>query len=204
MEGSVVQIFVADVSGKGTPAALVTGMVRAALEGVRADAATPCALLKRIHAALFPYLLDSMFVTCFCGWWDLETGILLYANAGHDPPWHITPDGALEELWPTGSALGIEDKLELEDEQRVVAVGTTLVVYTDGLTSQRVPGGERLGGRRRARAGASPCRRELRCAGRKALVPGAHIGRRHCSNDLPQVRLTMSLAPTILGEGEIS
>jgi sigma-B regulation protein RsbU (phosphoserine phosphatase) len=80
-----------------------------------------------------------------CGWWDLETGILLYANAGHDPPWHMTPDGALEELWPTGAALGIEDKLELEDEQREIAVGTTLVVYTDGLTSQRVPGGERLG-----------------------------------------------------------
>ena len=135
---------VADVSGKGFPAALVTGMLRGILESEHERYDDPAFLLGALNARLCPFLAHNMFVTCFFVVLDYENGTLEYSNAGHDPAL-ICHDGLVTELTQTGLPLGILPDETYTSHKLQWLAGCSLLIYTDGLTTARIDGDQRLG-----------------------------------------------------------
>ena len=148
--GGHLAICVADVSGKGPQAALISAALRGLLDEAEgrvpgeAGWADPAAFLQHLNERLSDTLPDEMFVTMFYGCLDLESGELRYASAGHDPPL-LCRGERVEELPPTGPALGIAPELAPRAGRAMLRPGETLLLYTDGLTTARHPQGGRVG-----------------------------------------------------------
>jgi serine phosphatase RsbU (regulator of sigma subunit) len=137
-------ICVADVSGKGAKAALVSATLRGLLDEAAGQPADPGAFLRNLNARLKDSLPGEMFVTMFYGCLDPGTGELRYASAGHDPPLLCRRE-RVEELMPTAPALCLSPDLPARTEQVWLKPGETLLLYTDGLTTARWPEGGRVG-----------------------------------------------------------
>ena len=145
-EGEV-GLVIGDVSGKGMPAALFMALTRSI---VRASLAGPTGLVERIERANRLICADStagMFVTLFCAEIRLATGEVTYVNAGHNPPLLLSGgvgDDRLEELHPTGMALGILEDAPFQQQTVQMAPGELLLLYTDGVPDATQASGERF------------------------------------------------------------
>lgn len=142
--GDRLTLLVADVSGKGSAAALVTGLLRGALADVLRETSAPGEVLRLLNRAVYEHVPDGMFVTCFYGCLDLAAGELVYGSAGHDPAL-LRRVASVNQLPATGIPLGIEPAEIFGEERLALEPGDLLLVYTDGLVDSRAPGGERLG-----------------------------------------------------------
>jgi len=141
--------FVGDVSGKGMPAALfmarTKSLMRVATELMRereGAAASPADIIARVNRELCQNNTDMMFVTLFFGMLALDTGEVLYCNAGHNPPYRVsggTPR-AIEDA--KGMILGIQPRAAYTTGKLVLAPGETLYLYSDGVTEAHDPGGD--------------------------------------------------------------
>lgn len=145
-EGEV-GLVIGDVSGKGMPAALFMALTRSI---VRASLAGPARLVERIERANRLICADStagMFVTLFCAEIRLATGEVTYVNAGHNPPLLLSSgvkDDRLEELHPTGMALGILEDAPFQQQTVQMAPGDLMLLYTDGVPDATQASGERF------------------------------------------------------------
>jgi serine phosphatase RsbU (regulator of sigma subunit) len=139
-----VGLVVGDATGKGVPAALVMsttcGMLRLAAQSY----CSPEQILQRVNAALFPYIPPNMFVTCFYSVLDPESGLLRYANAGHDLP-YLNHDGDAEELRVRGMPLGLMPEMRYEEKEAVLREGDSVLFYSDGLVEAHDPDYEMFG-----------------------------------------------------------
>ncbi len=137
-------LAIADVSGKGIPAALFMALTRSLL---RAEAyhhvRAPRAMLARINDLLHDLGQPDMFVTVFYGVVHRPTRRMVYARAGHERP-VLLRAGAVHELPGHGAALGFfeRERLRITEEQIDLLPGDKLVLYTDGLTDVPNPAGE--------------------------------------------------------------
>jgi sigma-B regulation protein RsbU (phosphoserine phosphatase) len=139
-------VVMADVSGKGIPAALLMGVTRSVLRNVSADSASPGATLSRVNKILYDAELGAMFVTIFLGWYNTRTGMLRYANAGHPRPYRLKIGGGIAQVGEvTGPILGILDVKTYGEAEERLAPGERLVLYTDGVTEARNPAGDFFG-----------------------------------------------------------
>jgi len=134
-------IVVADVSGKGVPAALF-GMVSKTL--LRATAARFGGRLGEAIVTVNNILCEDndacIFVTVFYAVYDPASGSLAFVNAGHPPPLLVHADGSSEFLPMTGgTALGIMDGIPFTQKSVVLKPGETLLMYTDGVTEAMNP-----------------------------------------------------------------
>jgi sigma-B regulation protein RsbU (phosphoserine phosphatase) len=143
--GGRLAIAVADVAGKGSPAALAGAVLIGMLADAPAREDSPADTLRYLNDRLVERLPDELFVTLFYALVDLATGELVYASAGHEPAILFPAAGGLEELMPTGTALGIQPEAEYRERSLRLAAGDSLFVYTDGILDLRQPSGERLG-----------------------------------------------------------
>src|ERR671915_1382247 len=138
-------LAVGDATGKGVPAALVMsttcGMLRLAAQSY----SSPGQMLQRVNEALFPYIPSNTFVTCFYAILDPESGLLRYANAGHDLPYLQHHDGDAEELRARGMPLGLMPGMSYEGKEDSLEVGDSALLYTDGLVEAHDPEGEMFG-----------------------------------------------------------
>jgi sigma-B regulation protein RsbU (phosphoserine phosphatase) len=133
---------VADVSGKGAPAALfmarmktMTRLVATLYRAPSGKPAEPGAILERINDDLCAENRQSMFVTVFFGILDPATRRLTYCNAGHNSPYVLSArDGATRLRGPNGIPLGIDTGFSYETGARQLDDGDCLFVYTDGVT----------------------------------------------------------------------
>jgi phosphoserine phosphatase RsbU/P len=133
-----------DVSGKGTGAALLMTVLRAAvrahwMEPSLADA------VSRINRTVCQNVPSSKYVTFFLASLDPATGRLDYVNAGHNPPILIRASGEVDKLTFGGLVLGIFEGVSYEGGSIVMEQGDTLVVYSDGVTETWDPDGEEFG-----------------------------------------------------------
>jgi sigma-B regulation protein RsbU (phosphoserine phosphatase) len=133
-----------DVSGKGTGAALLMTVLRAAVrshwrEPVLADA------VVRINRTVCQNVPSSKFVTFFLAALDPGTGRLDFVNAGHNPPLLVRANGEVEKLSDGGLVLGIFDTVGYEGGRVEMHPGDTLVMYSDGVTETWDPDGEEFG-----------------------------------------------------------
>ena len=128
-------LTIADVSGKGVPAALFMMSSRTQLKGAAIGGGGPDAVLGEVNRLLVEDNEATMFVTVFHAVFDPASGRLAYANGGHNPPLVVHADGSAEAL-PTSSglALGLMPDVDYEEHEATLAPGDTVVFYTDGVT----------------------------------------------------------------------
>ena len=141
-----VGIVVADVSGKGVPAALFMAVSRTLLKATATFGISPGPCLTKLNNLLYEGNEKSLFVTVFYGILDLDTGVLTYANGGHNPPMRVNGAGAVTVLEGTnGIALAVVGDLAYREGTLHLAAGDTLVLYTDGVTEAKNPVSEEFG-----------------------------------------------------------
>jgi serine phosphatase RsbU (regulator of sigma subunit)/CHASE1-domain containing sensor protein/anti-sigma regulatory factor (Ser/Thr protein kinase) len=145
LEDGRVGLVIGDVSGKGIAAALVMANTQSVLRAIarRGDIA-PGQVLAEANEILCAYIPPSTFVTCFYGVLDPESGRLVYANAGHNPPCE-RHDSRVEELRARGMPLGLMPAMVYEEKEAGLAAGDNLLFYSDGLVEAHDPEGEMFG-----------------------------------------------------------
>ena len=129
-------LVIADVSGKGVPAALFTTVTRALLRAVTSKGySTPSDCLMMVNDLLCASNPSCIFITLFFGVLDLRSGELNYSNAGHNPPRVLRTDSRVEVVPKTGNiVLGIQPGHTYRNARTQLAPGDTLFLYTDGIT----------------------------------------------------------------------
>ncbi|MGB3277464.1 MAG: PP2C family protein-serine/threonine phosphatase [Castellaniella sp.] len=149
---------IADVSGKGIPAALFMAISRTLLKSTARFVRRPADCVQRVNALLAAENEQMLFVTLFYATLDLRDGRLDYVNAGHHMPWLIGAQGELSVVPPTqGIAVGIAEDIPYTQKTMYLKPGDRLYLYTDGITEAfnpegRVFGEERLAGLLRAQS----------------------------------------------------
>jgi sigma-B regulation protein RsbU (phosphoserine phosphatase) len=129
-------LVIADVSGKGVPAAFFMAISRTLLKSIASFMREPAQVIERLNDELCADNEQTMFVTAFFGVLDLTTGTMEYVNAGHCVPLLQRADKTVETLPPQGQnvALAVMDGLPFTQARLQFAPGDTLLLYTDGVT----------------------------------------------------------------------
>jgi serine phosphatase RsbU (regulator of sigma subunit) len=134
-------LVVGDASGKGLAAAVDTTFVRFAVRALAAEGLSPAEIMRRFDALYRDANLSSeSFVTLFVGVHDRDSGLLRYANAGHEACWLRRRDGTVVMLPPTGPIVGLGG-YPFDEAQVPLGPGDLLLLATDGLTEARDPRG---------------------------------------------------------------
>jgi serine phosphatase RsbU (regulator of sigma subunit) len=139
---------VADVTGKGIPAAILMADARALIHAAADQGGTPAETLGRVNRILLQERSSGLFVTVAHGVLDTTTGRFELALAGHDAIHVLRADGRVEVLDPAGRLVGMVPDLELEACTVTLAPGDALVAHTDGVTEARSPDGAFYGDER--------------------------------------------------------
>ena len=142
---------IADVSGKGTPASLLMASVHASIQAL-AGTAGPAQVIERLNRFLFARTQANRYVTLFYAELDAAARRLTYVNAGHVPPYRVTPDGTVSRLLTGGLVLGILDPVTYEAGEVRLDPGDVLAVVTDGVTEANSPDEREFGDERVCKA----------------------------------------------------
>lgn len=135
----IVDVVIADVSGKGTAAALLMPSLAVALRLRARQLSGPAAILKDLDAVLKQITRPASFVTMFYARFHLATQTLEYANGGHNPPILLRPSREAIPLEATGPILGILDNTQFSNATLSLEPGDLIAFYTDGVTEQENP-----------------------------------------------------------------
>jgi HAMP domain-containing protein len=128
-------LVIADVSGKGVPAALFMALSRTMIRANAAENPTAAQVIRRANNMISEDGRANMFVTLFYGVLDPLRKTLTYVNAGHNPPMVMgKTSGDVIMLAAKGVAMGIMTDIEYEEKEVVLSPGDILVLYTDGVT----------------------------------------------------------------------
>jgi sigma-B regulation protein RsbU (phosphoserine phosphatase) len=130
-------LAIADVVGKGIPAALLMSNLQAAVRAFATDAARPHELCDQVNRVLCGHIAEGRFITFFYCIADADLGTLTYSNAGHFPPVLVRVDGTVERLSTGGAVLGVFPDRGYEESSVAIGRGDRLVLYTDGITEAR-------------------------------------------------------------------
>ena len=141
-------VSVADIAGKGLPAALLMSNLQAAVRAFAQDAAAPSSICASVNRLLCRNMAPGRFATFCYARVDAAARRLVYSNAGHNPPLHIAKDGTLTPLNIGGMVLGVFPDTSYEQAELRLNAGDRLVFYTDGITEARDAEGEEFGDER--------------------------------------------------------
>ncbi len=132
--GTSLGVSIADVVGKGLPAALLMSNLQAAVRAFASEATLPRDLCGSVNRLLCRNVASGKFVTfCYCRI-DLARRTITHANAGHNPPILARADGRVERLSAGGTPLGVFADAQYEQAQASLGPGDRLVLFTDGIT----------------------------------------------------------------------
>ena len=162
LDATHLAFMVADVSGKGVTAALYMMTAKTILKDALLATRDPAAAFSRVNAELCKSNTANMFLTAWGGVLDLETGLVTFVNAGHNPPVKVVgqkPDGGNPEDQRTtyvtkksGPVLAFLDGIEYKARTLSLNPGDTIFLYTDGVTEALDSKGELFGEERLANA----------------------------------------------------
>lgn len=145
LDESHLGLVIADISGKGVPAALNMTAFRSVLRSQSRRRRDPSHLANRVNELLPDTTGESAYVTCVYGVLDRGDAVLTYTNCGHNPPLLARADGSVETLDRGGLPLGIFSDSRYETGVVALAPGDALLLYTDGVVECTSPEGEQLG-----------------------------------------------------------
>jgi sigma-B regulation protein RsbU (phosphoserine phosphatase) len=138
-------LSIADVAGKGLPAALLMSNLQAAVRAFAQDEARPRAICASVNRLLCLNMTSGRFVTFCYVRLDGARRAIAYANAGHNPPLLARADGRVEKLSTGGTVLGVFQDTSYEEAELPLLSGDRLLLYTDGITEARDAAGEEFG-----------------------------------------------------------
>lgn len=128
-------VIIADVSGKGVPAALFMALSVTVLRFAMGLGFPPAELLQRANQAILSDQHSKMFATVFVGYLDLNSGVLQFASAGHNPPLlYRSAKACCEYLNASGVAMGLFNGAKFVERTVTLEEGDVLVLFTDGIT----------------------------------------------------------------------
>jgi sigma-B regulation protein RsbU (phosphoserine phosphatase) len=130
-------VSIADVAGKGLPAALLMSSLQAAVRAFAHAASSPQALCASVNQLLCGQMIAGRFVTMAYLRLDAGRGTVGYANAGHNPPLLVRSTGRVEPLPPSGTVLGVFPDAEYQGGELALQSGDRLLLYTDGISEAR-------------------------------------------------------------------
>jgi sigma-B regulation protein RsbU (phosphoserine phosphatase) len=138
-------MVIADVSGKGVPAALLMAFLRASLRAAIHIGYAPNVSMSKVNYLLWESIETNQFVTAFYGALDATNKTLAYVNAGHNPPLLMDREGTARFIERGGLPLGMFKDARYYEYYLAVESGQTLVLYTDGVTEAENEHGEEYG-----------------------------------------------------------
>jgi len=130
-------MVIADVSGKGMPAALLMAFLRASLRAATHIGYAPAISMSKVNYLLWESIERNQFVTAFYGIFDATNRTLAYSNAGHNPALVMEVDGSARFEERGGVPLGMFRDTRYYEYYLTIESGQMLVLYTDGLTEAR-------------------------------------------------------------------
>ncbi len=142
-------VCIADVSGKGIPAALMMSNFQASLHTLLRHTSNLTEIVEALNYQIHESAKGESFITFFVAIYDHDLNTMVYVNAGHNPPFLINSAGELQELDIGSTILGVFDPLPFLSEGFIPDLdGFTLFAYTDGLTETENAAGEEMGSER--------------------------------------------------------
>ena len=138
-------LCIADVSGKGMPAALLMSNVQAAVHAFASESLSPSELCAKVNRVVSSSTGEDKFITFFYGIVDAEQKKFVYTNAGHNAGILLRRDGSLIRLEPGGAVLGPFPNWNYKHEEIELKDGDRLLLFTDGVTELRSLTGDEFG-----------------------------------------------------------
>lgn len=146
LKDNQVGIVIGDVADKGVPSAIFMARAHALIMAEADLSVTSGEVMQAVNRHITRLQKSTQFVTVLYGILDLKTRIFSYARAGHEPPLLLHADGGVERLpHSPGMALGLWEKITLDERTILLPQGSTLLLFTDGMTDCRDPKGEPFG-----------------------------------------------------------
>ncbi len=138
--------ILADVSGKGVPAALLMANLQACFRSQAPETLQrPSDMLRMVNKHFYESTTAERFATLFFGIYDDGTRKLRYVNCGHCPPFLLRANGEMDRLQPTATPLGAFANWNCREAEAELRVGDTLLLYSDGVTEAGIEGVEEFG-----------------------------------------------------------
>jgi len=134
LDGDTLAFCIADVAGKGLPAAIVMSNIQAAVRAYAPGTRSPAELCKQLNRMIFENTHTTRFVSLFYGMFDIRTRTVIYTNAGHIPPILVRKDGTSDTLTEGGMVLGPFSDSLYHEASVTLNSGDHLVLLTDGIT----------------------------------------------------------------------
>jgi phosphoserine phosphatase RsbU/P len=144
-DGETVGICIADVAGKGMPAAMLMSNLQAGVRGLASPQASPASICARLNSLICRNIAGDRFITFFYAQLDGAARRLRYSNAGHNAPIVFHQDGSCDRLDAGGGVLGIFQMQAFTLGTQDLASGDRVVLFTDGVTEARNTDGEEFG-----------------------------------------------------------
>ena len=148
-------LCIADVSGKGMPAALLMSNLQAVVKALAADNTSPKELLEKVNRVMSRNTTEAKFITLFYGLLDVDRKTLQYSNAGHNAPVLTREDGVQVRLEQGGLIVGAFQESVYDQGEIDLRPGDRLVMFTDGLSEAVDGNGDEFGEERLAEASRS-------------------------------------------------
>jgi sigma-B regulation protein RsbU (phosphoserine phosphatase) len=143
--GNVLAVSIADIAGKGLPAALLMSNLQAAVRAFAQEAVSPASINNSVNRLLCRNMASGRFATFCYARIEPAARRLVYSNAGHNPPLLVRPGGSVEALAEGGMVLGVFPETQYEQAEVAIEAGDRLLFFTDGITEARSPDGEEYG-----------------------------------------------------------
>jgi sigma-B regulation protein RsbU (phosphoserine phosphatase) len=138
-------LSIADVAGKGLPAALLMSSLQAAVRAFAVESTPPPAICASVNRLLCGQMIAGRFATMCVLRLDHTAGVLSYANAGHNPPLLARANGEVERLTSGGTVLGVFADATYAGGEVALRSGDRLLLFTDGITEARNAAEEEYG-----------------------------------------------------------
>jgi sigma-B regulation protein RsbU (phosphoserine phosphatase) len=138
-------LCIADVAGKGMPAALLMSNLQAAVRGLASLSVAPDLLCRRLNSLIYRNTANDRFITFFYAQLDGPRRRLAYVNAGHNAPFVLRSNGSHERLRDGGTVLGVFASPDYELGSAQLSPGDRVVLFTDGVTEACNGAGEEFG-----------------------------------------------------------
>ena len=141
-EGQSIHIAVADVIGKGIPAAICMSIIKYAIDSLPESRKSPHFVLESINRVVEDNLEEGMFITMFYGMYDTVNHSFTYGAAGHEQGFYYhSAANSFEDLATKGLVLGVNRNFTYEQNQKQVEPGDMIVLLSDGVTEVRTEDG---------------------------------------------------------------
>ena len=167
--GQVLAISIADIAGKGLPAALLMSNLQAAVRAFAQETVAPSSICGSVNRLLCRNMASGRFATFCYARVEAQARRIVFSNAGHNPPLLVRKSGSFERLSDGGTVLGVFPDTQYDQGEMALESGDRLIFYTDGITEARNPAGDEYGEEQLA-AAAIGCRTDPAEAMKDALL----------------------------------